>query len=191
MKIIVGLGNPGPKYAQTRHNIGFLTVDRLAEKLGISINQEKWRSLVGETSVSGEKVLLLKPLTYMNRSGEAVIEVVRFFQCPVEDVLVIYDDLDLPFGTMRLRLKGGHGGHNGVRSLIDHLGSQTFKRIRMGIGRPENGDVVHYVLNPFHPQERQQLAEFIDRGASAAEAYLDTDDFTQVMNRYNQKLRSS
>ncbi|GGK32062.1 peptidyl-tRNA hydrolase [Caldalkalibacillus thermarum] len=191
MKIIVGLGNPGPKYAQTRHNIGFLTVDRLAEKLGISINQEKWRSLVGETSVSGEKVLLLKPMTYMNRSGEAVIEVVRFFQCPVEDVLVIYDDLDLPFGTMRLRLKGGHGGHNGVRSLIDHLGSQTFKRIRMGIGRPENGDVVHYVLNPFPPQERQQLAEFIDRGASAAEAYLNTDDFTQVMNRYNQKLRSS
>ncbi|MDQ0340639.1 PTH1 family peptidyl-tRNA hydrolase [Caldalkalibacillus uzonensis] len=189
MKLVVGLGNPGPKYEQTRHNIGFLTVDRLAERLGVAITREKWRGLAAETSVRGQTILLFKPLTYMNRSGEAVAEVVRFFQCEADEVLVIYDDLDLPFGTMKLRMKGGHGGHNGVRSVIDHLSSQTFKRIRMGIGRPEDGDVVNYVLSPFHPQEREHLSEFIDRGASAARDYLETGDFSRVMNVYNQKQR--
>ncbi len=184
MKVIVGLGNPGEKYAQTRHNIGFLTVDRLAEKMNISLDRTKFNAAFGESIHHGEKVVLLKPLTYMNRSGESVSEVIQFFKCSHENFLFIYDDLDLPFGQIRLRLKGGSGGHNGVKSIIEHLGTKTFKRIRMGIGRPEHGDVTAYVLSAFQEAETDLLQKMLDKASDACVSFLE-EDFSKVMNMYN------
>lgn len=191
MKLVVGLGNPGPEYRETRHNIGFLVLDRLAEQLGVGFTKEKWRSLTAQLQVGGERVLLMKPLTYMNRSGEAVGEAVRFFHLAPEQVLAVYDDLDLPFGTLRLRPKGGHGGHNGVRSIISILNSDHFKRIRLGIGRPVGDEAADHVLSPFTAEEKAQLAPFISRGAEAVKDYLETGDFFLVMNRYNQRQMRS
>ncbi|MFC4075541.1 aminoacyl-tRNA hydrolase [Salinithrix halophila] len=187
MKVIVGLGNPGMKYALTRHNIGFWVVDRLSEQWGIPCEKDKWKAMVGEGRARGEKVVLLKPETYMNLSGESVRPALDWLKCSIKDLVVIYDDLDLPVGRIRLRLKGGSGGHNGMKSLIGHLGTQEFKRIKIGIGRPSVPmPVPDYVLSRFSQEEEVPIAEAVENAAAAIEGWLDMS-FSEVMNRYNQK----
>ncbi|MDR6227107.1 aminoacyl-tRNA hydrolase [Desmospora profundinema] len=187
MKVIVGLGNPGIRYALTRHNIGFWVVDRLSDRWGVPVNKEKWRGFVGEGHVRAEKVVLIKPETYMNRSGESVRPALEWLKCSVEDLMVVYDDLDLPPGQIRLRMKGSSGGHRGVQSLIDHLGTNDFKRIKIGIGRPQGRiPVPDYVLSRFAREEEEAIMEAVQRSADAIEEWLGTS-FPEVMNRYNQK----
>ncbi|MRG27021.1 MULTISPECIES: aminoacyl-tRNA hydrolase [Laceyella] len=187
MKLIVGLGNPGIKYAQTRHNIGFWVIDRLSDEWGIPVNKEKWKAEVGEGVVRGEKVILMKPLTYMNLSGEAVRPAMDWLKADLDELVVVYDDLDLPPGQIRLRLKGSSGGHNGMKSLIQHLGTDQFKRIKIGIGRPQGRmPVPDYVLSPFHKSELELMADAVERSASAINCWLDKT-FLEAMNRYNIK----
>jgi PTH1 family peptidyl-tRNA hydrolase len=185
MKLIVGLGNPGKQYEHTRHNIGFEVIDALAERLHISLDQAKFKGIYGSGHIDGEKVFLLKPLTFMNLSGESIIALMNFYQIEVEDLLVIYDDLDLPVGRIRLRQKGSAGGHNGIKSIISHLGTGEFNRIRVGINRPSNGmPIVDYVLGRFSKEEQDQIQEAVDRSADACEEWI-KKPFLQVMNTYN------
>ncbi|MGG0719531.1 aminoacyl-tRNA hydrolase [Robertmurraya massiliosenegalensis] len=186
MKLIVGLGNPGKQYEKTRHNIGFEVIDELSERLQIPLNQSKHKGLYGIGNVRGEKVILLKPLTYMNLSGESVRPLMDYYQIELEDVIVIYDDLDLPVGRIRLRQKGSAGGHNGIKSMIAHMGTQEFNRIRVGINRPTNGQpIVDYVLGRFTKEEREQLELVIKKCSEACEAIFEKP-FLQVMNDFNQ-----
>ena len=186
MKIIVGLGNPGRQYEKTRHNVGFEVIDVLANKWSISLNQAKHKGIYGMGVVNGEKVILLKPLTYMNLSGESIAEVMNFFKIEVDDFVVMYDDLDLPPGKIRLRQKGSAGGHNGIKSTIAHLGTQNFNRIRMGIGRPSVPMAISdYVLSRFTAEEWPDINQAIEKSANACDSWLSTS-FLQVMNEYNQ-----
>lgn len=185
MKLVVGLGNPGKKYEGTRHNIGFDCVDHCAEQLNIELNEAKFKGIFGKGIVNGQKVILLKPLTYMNLSGESVRALMDYYQIELEDVLIIYDDLDLPTGKIRLRQKGSAGGHNGIKSLIAHLGTQEFKRIRVGIDRPTSGEsIVNYVLGTYHPDERQAVTDSIEQTKNAVKAWM-SSPFLQVMNEFN------
>ncbi len=166
IRLVVGLGNPGKEYEKTRHNIGWMILDRLSQILGCPFSKEKFKGLLAECNVEGRKVFLLKPTTYMNRSGESVGEFVRFYKLRPEEVLAIYDDLDLPLGKVRIRPKGSSGGHRGVLSLEQHLETNEFPRIRVGIGRPERKeDVVEYVLSPFADRELETVIDVIDRAA--------------------------
>lgn len=185
MRLIVGLGNPGRQYEHTRHNVGFDTIDELSKRLNIPLSQSKWKGLYGIGQASGQKVLLLKPLTFMNLSGEAVRAVIDYYQMEIEDLLIIYDDLDLPVGKIRLRQKGSPGGHNGIKSIVAHLGTQEFNRIRIGIDRPEPGvSIIDYVLGRFRPDESAAIQAALKKSAEACEAWL-TLPFLQVMNQYN------
>lgn len=185
MKLIVGLGNPGKEYEKTRHNIGFEVIDTLADKWGIPLNQAKHKGLYGVGYVSGRKVILLKPLTYMNLSGESIIAVMNYFKMDIEDLVVLYDDLDLAVGKIRLRQKGSAGGHNGIKSMISHLGTQQFNRIRIGIGRPETPmPITNYVLGKFQSEEWAEINEVMIKCSHACESFLEKD-FLQVMNDYN------
>ncbi|MGA8942992.1 MAG: aminoacyl-tRNA hydrolase [Thermoactinomyces sp.] len=185
MKLVVGLGNPGIKYAKTRHNIGFWVIDRLSEKWGIPVNREKWRGVTGEGFVHGEKVVLLKPMTYMNLSGESVRAAVDWLKIDLDDLCVIYDDLDLPPGQIRLRLKGSSGGHNGMKSIIRHLGTDQFKRIKLGIGHPAGKrPVIDHVLSSFSKEELEQITDAVDRAKDAVDKWVETN-FSQAMNQYN------
>src|SRR3954453_13317332 len=164
MKLIVGLGNPGKQYDQTRHNIGFTVIDELAKRFHIDLDQTKFKGLYGSTIINGEKIFLLKPLTYMNLSGESIGPFMDYFQIDLDDLLVIYDDLDLPVGKIRLRQKGSAGGHNGIKSAIAHLGTQQFNRIRMGIGRPSVPmSISDYVLGRFTVEEWSDISQSIER----------------------------
>ncbi|WP_413309811.1 aminoacyl-tRNA hydrolase [Bacillus sp. 1P10SD] len=186
MKCIVGLGNPGKQYDQTRHNIGFEVIDELSHQFSIPLTQSKFKGLYGMGVYKGEKVLLLKPLTYMNLSGESIRAVMDYYQIDLEDLLVIYDDLDLPVGKIRLRQKGSPGGHNGIKSTVAHLGTQQFNRIRIGIDRPTPGmSVPDYVLGRFRSEETPLTQEAVKKSAAACEAWLEKP-FLQVMNEYNQ-----
>jgi len=185
VKLIVGLGNPGKEYELTRHNVGFQTIDRISERWRIPLTKTKFQGLYGQGTVKGQKVMLLKPLTYMNRSGEAIAPVIRYFKIPLENFVVIYDDLDLPTGKIRLRLKGSSGGHNGIKSIIEQLGTQEFKRIRIGIDRPEaNTSVVDHVLGTYAAEEKELIDHAIDRVVSACEMWLEKP-FLECMNIYN------
>ena len=186
MKLIIGLGNPGKEYDQTRHNCGFMVLDHLANELNVEINKAKFKGLYGKTKVKGEDVILLKPQTYMNLSGESVGEVMRFFKIAKEDILVIYDDLDLPVGKLRLRTSGSAGGHNGIKSIIQHVGGQDFKRIRVGIDKHPMIPVVDYVLGKFTKEQMVDLQSAIEQASKAAQAFI-TTDFNKVMNQYNKK----
>ncbi|WP_026702339.1 aminoacyl-tRNA hydrolase [Salibacterium aidingense] len=186
MKVIAGLGNPGRNYEKTRHNVGFQAVDKLSESLRVSWKKEK-KSQIAETFADGEKIYLVKPLTFMNLSGEALQPLMDFYQIPAENLLVIYDDLDLEPGSLRIRIKGGHGGHNGLKSIFHDLGTRDFKRIRIGIGHPEPGDsVISHVLGTFTPEEKKKVEESIQLSARAAESWLSAP-FAEVMNEYNRK----
>lgn len=183
--LIVGLGNPGRDYEQTRHNVGFMVVDELARRAGIGLTKKERKALVGDGTLAGKSVILAKPQTYMNLSGEAVRALLDFYQIPVERFIVVHDDIDLPLGTLRLRKSGSAGGQNGVRSLIQHLGTQDFARVRFGVGRPPGKQqAAHYVLRPFQGEEAILAREVIDTAAAAIEAWL-KDGLEIAMSVYN------
>jgi PTH1 family peptidyl-tRNA hydrolase len=184
--LIVGLGNVGIQYENTRHNAGFIEIDRLAEKYGVKINRLKFKSNCEEATISGKKCLLMKPNTYMNNSGEAVVEAMNFYKIPVENVIVIYDDISLEPGKMRIRRKGTHGGHNGIRSIIDLTGSEDFPRIKIGVGKKPHPDynLADWVLSKFKPDEMKQLQELGDAVCESVELII-TGNIEKAMNRHN------
>ena len=183
-KLIVGLGNPGRKYAHHRHNVGFQCLDRLAKAHDLSFNRRRAKASLASGKIANVGVVLAKPLTYMNLSGQAVRQLVSFYKLPLEDVLVICDDLDLPLGTIRLRPEGGSGGHKGMRSIIEALGSQAFPRLRVGIGRPPGDDAVSYVLNDFTADEQITLESVYEKVVAAVELFL-REGIEAAMNEYN------
>lgn len=187
MRLIVGLGNPGKKYEETRHNAGFMVIDELLNRYQLELNKKKFKGSYAMEIIEGEKAILLKPETYMNLSGESLRPLMDYYQIEKEDILVIFDDLDLPAGKIRLRQKGGHGGHNGMRSIIDQLGTKDFNRIRVGIGRPDGPmPVVDYVLGRFSKEEQEKVQTSIEDAADACGDWLKGTAFQQVMNEYNQ-----
>ncbi len=189
MKIIAGLGNPGDQYRLTRHNMGFLVADALADDAGIAIQKKKFEALLGDGRLGDHRVLLVKPQTFMNLSGQSVRQVVDFYQKTAEDLIVVHDDLDLPFGTVRIKVGGGDGGHKGVRSLMDHLGNGAFTRVRLGIGKPPfRDDTEHYVLQPFPKADLEALAEVVRKACEAIREILDSG-VRPAMNRYNTRDR--
>ena len=183
MKIVVGLGNPGREYAATRHNLGFMVVDELARRHAAGERRNRFRSDLVEVFDGGDKIVLLKPRTFMNLSGAAVREAVNWYKTPLTDVLVVVDDIDLPFGSMRLRAKGGSGGHNGLKSIIAELGSDAIPRMRLGIGRGP-GHATRQVLSRFTSEEEQVLPSVLD---AAADCVLDWErhGIIDAMNRCN------
>jgi PTH1 family peptidyl-tRNA hydrolase len=185
MKIIVGLGNPGKEYARTRHNIGFMVLDRLRKDLANPTERNRFRSTVVEGFVSGEKVVMVAPLTYMNLSGHAVREVRNWYRAADEDMLIVFDDMDLPFGTLRMRADGSAGGHNGLASIIEQLGSRDIPRLRVGIGRGRSGSVGH-VLSRFSPEEEAELPDVIERAALAVDLWRQRGAIA-AMNEINRK----
>jgi peptidyl-tRNA hydrolase, PTH1 family len=185
MKLIVGLGNPGKRYAHTRHNLGFLIVDRLAAQNEIPLATKLCDSMVGTWFCGGEQIIFVKPQTFMNRSGAAVECLLREFRGSAQDLVVIYDDLDLPFGRIRIRPKGSAGGHRGMVSILEQMAGAPFYRIRVGIGRPAEGvDPVDYVLEPFNAQETAELDEVVGRAAQSVISLL-RDGPQQAMASYN------
>jgi peptidyl-tRNA hydrolase, PTH1 family len=183
--LIVGLGNPGQKYQKTRHNIGFLTIQALARRHQVFIEKRKFESHYGLGEILREKVILLTPLTYMNLSGQAVGSFLRYFQIPPENMMVVHDDLDLPWTRMRIMNKGGAAGHKGLLSIINQIQTREFMRIRMGIGRPpEIITAESYVLEPFSAEERKELPLLIDRVCEAVEVIIE-QGITTAMNRFN------
>lgn len=183
MFLIVGLGNPEEKYNNTRHNIGFEAVDYIAHKYNIDINRKKFKGVYGEGFIGNEKVILMKPTTYMNLSGECIREVIDFYKLSNEDILVIYDDISLDVGRIRIRPKGSAGGHNGIKSIINHLGTDEFSRIKIGVGQPK-GDLVNHVLGKFSKEENEVLEESLEATKLATETIIKED--TQAgMNKFN------
>ncbi len=182
--LIVGLGNPGRKYRRNRHNIGFMVVDRLAAGYGIQSSKVQNKAIVGNGRIAHKPVLIAKPQTYVNLSGDAVGPLANYYKIPNENIFIIYDELDLPFGAIRLREKGGAAGHNGMRSIINHLG-QDFARMRLGIGRPPGRMPVEaYVLQDFHKDNFPLLAEILDTAVQAVETFLQ-DGIQLAMSKYN------
>lgn len=184
--IVVGLGNPGSRYESTRHNMGFLTVDKLAEVQKFSLNKLRFKAWTGTFDCGGEKVLVMKPQTYMNLSGEAVGEAARFFKVPADHVLVISDDISLPVGKLRIRGSGSAGGHNGLKNIISHLGTDQFPRIKVGVGIPqqEGYDTIDYVVGKPGKEEQALLIPALDK-AVAAIPYLIQNGFQKAMNEFN------
>ena len=183
MKVIVGLGNPGSRYAKTRHNVGFKVIDRLADMWQIGMDREKFHAWYGHGVIDEESVALLKPTTFMNRSGQAVAAAVRFHQVAEPDLLVISDDIALPCGRIRLKPGGSAGGHNGLQDVIDRTGSNGFARLRVGVDAPM-GDQVSYVLSPFAPDERPIMDRAVERAAQAVACWM-ADGMDRAMNRFN------
>lgn len=186
MKIIIGLGNPGLKYENTRHNAGFMTMDKIAQTLHEEWNHEKFTSKFIKTKVRGEDVILLKPLTYMNESGIALRQCLDFYKASPQDVIVIYDDVDLPVGKIRLRQKGSAGGHNGIKSIIHCIFTQEFDRIRVGVGKDPKIPMINWVLGKFRLDEQREIEEAADTAAQAA-VYAIDHSFSDTMNRFNKK----
>ena len=185
MKLVVGLGNPGRKYARTRHNLGFMIVDRLAAKSGVTLKRKVCDAFVGEWSSDEDSILLAKPQTYMNRSGDSVKTLLEEFRMSAKDLIVVYDDLDLPFGRIRIRPQGSAGGHRGLLSILETLPDVPFYRVRVGIGRPPDGtEPADYVLEPFNPQEVSELEHLIVR-ASEAVISLIRDGAQRAMEQFN------
>ncbi len=183
--IVVGLGNSGTKYENTRHNAGFIAVDRLAQKLGVKIDRIKYKSLVTTCTIGDKKVLLMKPSTYMNNSGLAVTEAMNFYKIPPENVIVLFDDISLDVGKMRIRRKGSDGGHNGIKNIIYLSGSDRFPRIKIGVGhKPEKWDLADWVLSRFTESELKVLEETADKAVQAVELMLD-NQIDKAMNLYN------
>ncbi len=186
MKLIVGLGNPGDKYAKTRHNIGFDSIDILAKEFGISF-KEKFQGLIGETTINGEKIYLLKPQTFMNLSGDSLGAVAKFYKIENSDVVVIYDDMDLPLGKIRYREDGSSGGHNGIKSIIAHIG-EKFCRVRCGIGKPSPTDGnIDFVLGRFTKEQQEVVDEMQKTIVSCVKDIVDEMDSQKLMQKYNKK----
>lgn len=186
--IIAGLGNPGAKYNGSRHNAGFMVIDALTSSASVQ-SRERFQAHILEIRSEDETIVFMKPLTFMNDSGNAVSQVVRWYKAEPDRVLIVYDDLDLPFGSIRLRARGSAGGHNGLASVIQKLGTQEIPRLRVGIGRPASGSTVNYVLSRFTPTERAELPGIIDRAVLAVNAWRD-EGIESAMNTYNRLDRS-
>lgn len=183
--LIVGLGNPGREYKKTRHNVGFMVLDRLATRLGETFSRLEFKALVARASYQGNRLLLAKPQTYMNASGQAVNGLLHFYKVPLHHLMVVYDDVDLPFGVLRLRPVGGSAGQKGMRSIIEKVGTESFARLRVGIGRPPGKmDAAAYVLQKFSPQEEQLLDSVLDRAAAAILTFVG-EGLERAMNLYN------
>ena len=186
MKLIVGLGNPDKEYQGTFHNLGFMVVDALADKLGVSVNKISSRALVGSIYVGKEKVILAKPQTYMNLSGESVYELCSYYKIPIEDLIVIYDDFDLPKGDIRIRKSGSAGTHNGMRNIVKMINSQDFKRIRIGF-KPDNPkiELINYVLSGIPSADKALFDKAIERASDACNAFAEGKDFDYIMRTFN------
>ena len=186
-KMIVGLGNPGDKYDRTKHNMGFMAIDLLAKEWDVDWKMEKtFIAEVGQTFVNGEKVFLVKPQTFMNESGRAVKPLLTYFNIDPQDLTVIFDDMDSPVGRLRLRQKGSSGGHNGIKSIITHVGTQEFNHVKIGIGRPKNGmKVVNHVLSRFDNEDAEPAQNGIFKAVDAMKFYVENNDFTKAMNKFN------
>ena len=184
--LVVFLGNPGPRYECTRHNAGFMAADALAKDKGISINRSRFKALTATVDMGGESVLLMKPQTYMNLSGEAVIQAVKFYKIAPENVIVVSDEMSLPIGKLRIRTKGSAGGHNGLKNIIAHLGTDSFPRIRIGVGAPPHPDydVADWVLSVFRNKDAEEMADAAKRAAEAVECYV-LHGPERAMNRFN------
>lgn len=184
MKLIVGLGNPGPRYANNRHNVGFQVVARLAERHRLTFGRVMFKACVTSGSIAGERIVLARPLTFMNLSGQAVRPLLRWYHLDLSELLVIHDDLDLPLGRIRLRPSGGSGGHKGMASIIQSLNSEEFARLRIGIGRPVRGEPQAYVLQDFYQEQLSTMEEAYDRAVSAAEHFI-RDGIVAAMDEFN------
>lgn len=184
--VIAGLGNPGPQYQWTRHNAGFLFLDRLAASENLSISRRNFSGLAGEWSHGGHRLVLLKPQTFMNRSGYSVMPALQFHKAPLTQLIVVHDELDLPFGAVRFKQGGGHGGHNGLRSIMEQLGRGDFLRLRIGIGRPPHGDTSSYVLGTIPPADMEQLPRVLDGGRDMLEMMLG-EGLPKAMSLYNNR----
>lgn len=183
--LIVGLGNPGPKYHNNRHNVGFMVADALGDRVNITIRRFEFRALIGKGDYAGARLILAKPQTYMNNSGQAVSALVNFYKIPTEKILVIHDDLDLPFGTLRMRPQGGAGGQRGLGSIIAKLNTQNFARLRVGISRPPGRmDPSDYVLHDFDPPEEEMLPEVLETAVEAIKMFI-IEDIEKAMNKFN------
>lgn len=190
MYMIAGLGNPGKRYENTRHNIGFIALDLLAERNDIKINKIKHKALVGEGRISGQKVLLIKPQTYMNLSGQSIREVMEYYKEEIDHLIVIYDDIDIPAGTVRIRKKGSAGTHNGMRSIVYDLKSDQFPRIRIGMGSSHKGDLRDFVIGGFSKEEKEPLEEAVRRAVLAAECIVEKG-IDKAMNEYNIRQKAA
>lgn len=187
---IVGLGNPGKQYEDTKHNVGFHVIDQLAEKYGISVDKFKNRAFIGDGTIKEKRVLLVKPQTYMNLSGESVREIVNFYKIPQERFVVIFDDTSLPCGSVRIREKGSHGGHNGIRNIIDQMGTDQFYRIKVGIGeKPSGWDLADYVLAKFAPEDLPLMEEGMEKAVQGVEIML-SRGIKEAANKVNQKAKT-
>ncbi|MCI5596766.1 MAG: aminoacyl-tRNA hydrolase [Lachnospiraceae bacterium] len=187
MKLIVGLGNPTKEYENTRHNIGFMAIDALSEEYHIPVDSLRHKALIGKGAIEGQKVILAKPVTYMNLSGEAVRAISDYYKIPPEDIIIIFDDTTLDVGRMRIRKKGSAGGHNGIKSIIVHLGTMEFPRIKIGIGAKREGqDLADYVLSRFPKEEKEALGQVLE-DVKKAVALMVWDDIEEAMNQYNKK----
>ena len=185
MKMIVGLGNIGKEYDKTRHNTGFMVVDELAKKHDINNFKVQSDALIADFRVNGEKVLLVKPTTYMNDSGRAVRPLMDYYDVDLNDMIVAYDDMDMPVGKIRLRQKGSAGGHNGIKSIIAHVGTQSFNRVRVGIDHPTKESVVDYVLGKFRKEQITDFESGVQNAVAALEDWTTIENFSQLMNKYN------
>ncbi|TPR53865.1 aminoacyl-tRNA hydrolase [Metamycoplasma neophronis] len=181
MKLIVGLGNPGPEYEKTRHNAGFMTIDKIAEKLGIKLDEKKFNGVY----YRDKDICVAKPLTYMNKSGDFVRAIKDYYNIPIDDILIIYDDMDLPLGKATIKQKGSAGGHNGMKDIINKLGTEEIKRVKIGIGRGEN--VIDFVLGKFSYNDLKIIEQVIDVSSDAVISYI-SNDIRFVMNKYSGKL---
>ena len=185
MYAVIGLGNPGTKYNGTKHNVGFDAIDCLSIRNNVKLNKIKHKSVYCEVNISGEKVLLVKPQTYMNNSGITVLDIYKYHNIPIENIIVIYDDIDINVGSVRIRKKGSAGSHNGMKSIIYHLKDDSFPRVRIGVGRPkENEDLANYVLNKFNKEDRKIVDDIIEQAALAVEEIIKSD-IDKAMNLYN------
>ncbi|MBR2377126.1 MAG: aminoacyl-tRNA hydrolase [Clostridia bacterium] len=189
MYLVVGLGNPDVKYLKTMHNMGFMAVDILADKLGVEFNKKAFKGVVAETFIGGEKAILLKPYTYMNLSGDSVIEALNFYKIPLEKMLVIYDDLDIEIGSIRIREKGSAGTHNGMRDIVKKVSSENFARVRVGI-KPNNDSrgIIDYVLSDIKKADEKTFKEVLTKAAEAGECFIKGNSLEEIMRKYNGKI---
>lgn len=187
VKLIVGLGNPGSKYHETKHNVGFMVLDKIVKDLNISFTEDKiFKAEVASTFLYQEKVYFVKPTTFMNNSGQAVKALLTYYNLDIEDLLIIYDDLDMEVGKIRFRQKGSAGGHNGIKSIIAHIGSQEFDRVKIGIGRPKGQmSVIHHVLGGFEGDDKITIAQTVDKVVAAIDQYMVMTDFESLMRKFN------
>ncbi len=189
MIVIAGLGNPSTEYVGTRHNIGFDAITAISDKTGISVTEKKFKALIGKGVMEGQKVILVKPQTYMNLSGESIIEVLNYFKCTPEDLIVIHDDIALEPGSIRVRERGSAGGHNGIKNIIAHLGTENFARIRIGVGeKPKGWDLADYVLGHFSAADEEKIREALKDAVTAAELFV-LGDIQKAMNMFNKKKK--